>query len=261
VSCRNWPASQIIVTAGGGEGGESHAVHPVVADRHSDPDHPVDRALHPSFLKRCCGYSAGDFPRIGETDRASASLNSAPSPVLMASVEAIVENMKSIISRAALICAAGILGILASPSAAQQTAPDQPLPPAQQSAPSVPPAPPPDLQTAPEAPPPFPPMPSAPPRHRWVDVGDHRISHAHHRPAHAHHRPTHAHHRAMQRCRGVSHHKILRHSPCRAMMRHQHHVTGHRRHHVTHQHRAIYRHRRVHRHDLRHHRVVRRRAT
>ena len=46
---------------------------------------------------------------------------------------------------------------------------------------SVPPAPPPDMQSRSSVPPPFPPMPSREPRHRFVDMGDHRSSHSSHR--------------------------------------------------------------------------------
>lgn len=147
--------------------------------------------------------------------------------------------------RAGLVCAAVILGIAGAPLAAQQTTANP------QSPSYVPPAPPPDQQAkpdqqaTPEAPPPFPPMPSAPPRHRWVDVGSHssHASHAHHRRAGKHHgaKPSlGAHHRRagkhsakavtkkqMRECRNLSHRQKLRHSSCVALARRQHEKATH----------------------------------
>lgn len=171
--------------------------------------------------------------------------------------------MKSIIHRAALLCIPLVFGVFAAPAAAQQAVPDQP-PPTTQTAPAVPPAPPPDQQIAPEAPPPFPPMPARAPRHRWVDVNDHRTAHAHHRASHAqHHRATHAHRRAtrvhhplthpskrlIHRCRSMSHRQMLRSSACKALMRPSHDETKHDRHHRVARHRAVDR--PVHRHHRR----------
>jgi hypothetical protein len=165
--------------------------------------------------------------------------------------------------RAMLVCAALAFGIFASPSSAQQTTPDQTLPPAQQTAPEVPPAPPPDLQTAPAPPPPFAPMPRARPTHRWVDINGRRASHAHRRAPHAHRSARHAHHRATSStrkterwCRSLSHRQKLRHSACRALTGRPHHRTKHRHHTATHRHHQIH-HRRVHHH----HKVVHRHRT
>jgi hypothetical protein len=159
-----------------------------------------------------------------------------------------------IMRSAAAICSALAFGILAFPVAAQQTGPDQPLPPAHQSAPEMPPAPPPEPQSPPEVPPPFPPMPPAPPTHRWVNIG-------HDRATHAHHRTKHSTTRTMRWCRSMSHRQMMRHSTCRMLMRHHHHMTKHRHHGVRHHHQVAHRHRTVHRHGRRHRHAVRHHAS
>jgi len=131
-------------------------------------------------------------------------------------------RMEPFVRRAFLVCAAAVLGILASPLTAQQTIPDQ------QTTPSVPPAPPPDRQTSPSVPPPFPPMPAREPRHRFVDMGDHRTSHAHHRTTKASHRTTSSKHRATSKQRPTSKHGAT-HEHGRASTRHR--VTS--RHHAV----------------------------
>lgn len=154
--------------------------------------------------------------------------------------------------RAALICAALAFGIFAFPLAAQQTTPDQTLPPAQETAPEVPPAPL-EPQTAPEAPPPFAPMPQARPTHRWVDVNGRRASHAHRSARHAHHHATRPSRRTERWCRRLNHGQMLRHSACRALIPNPHHVKKHRHHHIHH-HRVHHHHKAVHRHRTAHRR-------
>jgi hypothetical protein len=161
---------------------------------------------------------------------------------------------------AGIICAALAFGILTFPVAAQQIAPGQPLPPAQQTAPEMPPAPRPELQTPPEAPPPFPPMPSAAPTHRWVNIGQHRATHANHTVTHVHHKAKRSTLRTMRWCRSTSHRQMMRHSTCRAHMRNHRYITKHRRHDLRHQRRVALRHRTEHRRGIRHH-VVKDRAS
>jgi type IV secretory pathway VirB10-like protein len=84
-----------------------------------------------------------------------------------------------IVRLGALGCAAFALGILASPAAAQQAAPDQ------------------LAQATPQAeeptPPPFPPMPRAKPSHRWTSSPPHSAA-PEHRTTHSEHRTTRSHH-------------------------------------------------------------------
>jgi hypothetical protein len=171
-------------------------------------------------------------------------------------------------------CAVLAFGLFASPlSAQQQVGPGEPAPQTQQPTPeAVPPAPPPELETLPP-PPPFPPMPSARPRHRWVDMGDrhrsrahrharptrHHATRTHHRRSSAHHRPAHkARHamhfskRTIRTCHRMTYRQILRHGSCRALMKQELAATAHRRHHARHKASA-------HRHKARHHRATRRR--
>ena len=149
-------------------------------------------------------------------------------------------------SRIGLLCAAVALGIFSSPSTAQQTTPEQPLPPTQQTAPGVPPAPPPDAQT-PETPPPFPPMPAAPPRHRWVDMSNHR-AHAHRRAGHVHRGASHAGERAghptrkmMRWCRSMNRRQLTHHHACRTLMQHELHAAPGQHHQASHRHGAAHR--------------------
>jgi hypothetical protein len=139
--------------------------------------------------------------------------------------------------RLAAICSALSLATLAAPSQAQQS-------------PSVPPAPPPDVQSSPSVPPPFPPMPTREPRHRFVDMGDHRSSarhrttrtshHATHssrhstrhstkskgHETHARHGSKHSRHEAapalskkqIRQCHGMSYRQLLKHSNCAALL-------------------------------------------
>jgi hypothetical protein len=157
--------------------------------------------------------------------------------------------------RIALACAVLALGIIASPSAAQQTLPDQPPATAQPTGPGEPASP--TMQSMPEAPPPpFPPMPRAKPTHRWTGnvhrapSEHHHAAQAHHRTtradrrlAHASHRRTHEHHEAVhlsrktiRQCHAMGYSEIMRHSNCRALMSQEldaassrHHQAKHRR--------------------------------
>ena len=177
---------------------------------------------------------------------------------------------ESMMSRIGLLCAAIALGVLSSPSTAQQTTPEQPLPPTQQAAPSVPPAPPPDTQTPetqnPETPPPFPLMPSAPPRHRWVDMGHHR-AHAHHHAGHVRRSASHASERVvhptrktMRRCRSMNSRQLMHHRACRTLMQHQLHPAHHHHHQVSHRHSGAHRRTGAQRHSLRRNRLKHRRT-
>ena len=161
-------------------------------------------------------------------------------------------------SRIGLLWAALALGSFSSSLAAQQTSPDQPLPPLQQTSPAVPPAPPPDTQTSPEAPPPFPPMPSAPPRHRWVDMGNHRAAHprrhaghARRNASHAHRGAAHATRKTMRWCRSIDRREMLRHGTCRRLMHNQSHETHHHGHPASHRPGLAHRRTAVHRHSPR----------
>lgn len=159
--------------------------------------------------------------------------------------------MKRFMHRAAMVCAAFVFAILGSPLAAQQTALDQtlPPPPQQQSPPSIPPAPPPDVRDS--ALPPFPPMSARPPRHRWVNTGEHRSSSSRHkvstRSSRGHHanaamrHSTKARQRPKQRsamkalskselrrCKNLSHRQLLKSRKCREALRTDHKATARR---------------------------------
>lgn len=147
--------------------------------------------------------------------------------------------MKFFTDRAALACASLAFALFATPVSAQQSTPDQSQPPAQQSAPGVPPAPPPDMRSSSETLPPFPPM-STRPRHRWVKVGSSRTTHTatarssrrQHASAAAH-RSTKARHTArhpspapksltkaeLRRCKSLTHRQLLRNRKCEAALR------------------------------------------
>jgi hypothetical protein len=132
-----------------------------------------------------------------------------------------------------LACAALAFGMLGSPLAAQQSAPQATQPP-----PEAEPLPP---------PPPFPPMPSARPSHRRVDIGNGHASRVRHRATPT--RRTHAHHhqaahkarpaahfsrKTIRLCHGMNYRQIMRHSDCRTLMSQELATTAH--HHATHHH-------------------------
>lgn len=162
--------------------------------------------------------------------------------------------MQQMMVRIVLACASFSLGILASPAAAQQTAPGVQSSPTQaQPAGSLSqetqPAP------APEAaplPPPFPPMPRSRPSHRWVDVGGHHVRRNQHHSARAHHHPARASHRRshglgarasasprmVSRCHRMSYTQIMQHGSCRALMREELASSSHRHREHSRRHRA-----------------------
>ena len=149
--------------------------------------------------------------------------------------------------RIGLLCGAFALAIFATPSPAQQGAPDQPsaaqpaayqgMPTADQTQNSVPPAPPPDMRPTPGGPPPFPPMSKRPPQHRRVDVGGghHSVTRSHHRAASGHHKAKPAHHKLtreeknLRYCDNLSHRKMMHNRTCVTLMKKQKAKEAHHR--------------------------------
>ena len=150
-----------------------------------------------------------------------------------------------------LICAILAFGFVASPLAAQQTPPEQPNTPAQQTTPEdtaplpqqpqFPPATPTNRRvTTGEAPPPFPPMPRhRPPSHRTVDLGGghHSTSTRHAAKAHRHasHEAaaTHVSRKTERFCHGLSHRKMERNAKCKALLSDERKATSHHATHVS----------------------------
>ena len=142
-----------------------------------------------------------------------------------------------VMQRIVLACAAIALGLVGSPSEAQQAQPgdvNSPAPPVQESTPPAPEA----YQLPP--PPPFPPMPSKRPSHRWVDMGDHHAKRTHraskprhHQAARSHHKVKSSHHRrsaarpakvhlsrkTIRQCHAMGYRQIMRHKNCRMLMK------------------------------------------
>lgn len=144
-------------------------------------------------------------------------------------------------------------------SSAQQTPSDEVQGSAQQPAPETPPA---DQEAAPApVPPPFPPMPRARPSHRWVDVGNHRVTPAHRRSGHSHQPPVRAHRRTkvisrqdLHRCHGMTCKQKRREHECRASLSHHDRgtISRHHHHHV-HARKSVSSRRSVHHASSRHH--------